>query len=209
MDSNRAPESPMAAVLLRLAYLAEDVRKIDGREAGHWSQVHEQLRELSDQLVAVATTAATQQDMLGELAAVTAREIADNAGPEAWAPVWTGLTDEEYARQLAALRAWVDGYLREVYAPYTNGIILDCWVSHPTAIHELGDLWAEHERIYHHAKPSPTAALTWKGRWLGSTLARLPLVMGEECKAGNCPAQAVTDFRAALDTLGSQAGTTE
>lgn len=206
MDLNRGPDGGLAAALMQIAQQSAEITKLDGREAAHWSQVGECLEGFAAQMASLADASTVQHDLLEELAVVVAREIADNAGPEAWAPVWAELPDEDYARQLAALRAWVDGYLREVYGPYANGVILDCWASHVTAIHELGDLWAEHERIYRHAKPSPAAALTWKDRWLVGTLHRLRLVMGDECRAGKCPAQAVTDFRVALDTLGSQPG---
>lgn len=161
-----------------------------------------------DKLAAHSERLDDLQGRFDELAAALARHLAEDAGPEAWAPAWSGLTDKQYAAQLAALRAWVDGYLRDVYAPYTAGVILDCWASHPAAIHELGDLWAEHERIYHRAKPDPMAALTWKNRWLPGAMTRLPLVMGQACKDGKCPdsavTEAVTDFRATLDTFDEQ-----
>jgi len=104
------------------------------------------------------------------------------------APVWAGLTEEQYAGQLARLRAFVDEHLRIAYAEQVRGVLYDCWPNHREALWELGNLHAEWKRIYNRKRPLLDAALVWHDRWLPGALTRLKDVM-KGCRAGDCSAR--------------------
>lgn len=94
---------------------------------------------------------------------------------------WDTLDKEEYARQLAGLRDWVNGILRIQYPEYTDPEaegteyrLPGCWEQHPAALWELGNLHAEWQRVYD--SPDVAAlghALLFHDRWLPQTLRRL------------------------------------
>jgi len=104
------------------------------------------------------------------------------------APVWASLDREDFQAQLAQVGEWVDHHLRAVYAAYWTGVLHDCWRHHPEALYELGNLWAESNRIYDREHPSLTGALNWHDRWMPGARARLREVMAG-CRIGGCTAQ--------------------
>jgi len=101
------------------------------------------------------------------------------------APVWDGLTREVYDEQLARLAEWVDEHLRVAYRDYLGKTIHDCWPHHLAALWELGNLWAEWNRIYDAGQPSLTGALAWHDRWLPGVKSRLTEIM-EGCREDRC-----------------------
>ena len=101
------------------------------------------------------------------------------------APVWVGLSQEEYDNQLRMLTAFVDQHLRVAYRDYLDKVLHDCWAQHPAALWELGNLWAEWNRIYHRGQPSLTGALTWHDRWLPGVKSRLADIM-QGCRTDRC-----------------------
>ena len=101
------------------------------------------------------------------------------------APVWVGLSQEEYDDQLRTLTAFVDQHLRVAYRDYLDKALPDCWARHPAALWELGNLWAEWNRIYHRGQPSLTGALTWHDRWLPGVKGRLADIM-QDCRKDHC-----------------------
>jgi hypothetical protein len=113
------PESPLAAVLLRLAEITADVRKIDGREADHFITLRSRLRELAEQLALVTAVA----DSLAALTAVIdglEERVGDLEDPGSPAggyssppqPMWWALTGEDRAEAMDRLRAWVEDICR-------------------------------------------------------------------------------------------------
>lgn len=101
------------------------------------------------------------------------------------APVWAGLSQEEYDEQLRMLAAFVDQHLRVAYRDYLDAVLHDCWARHPAALWELGNLWAEWTRIYHREQPSLSGALAWHDRWLPGVKSRLADIM-QGCRDGHC-----------------------
>ena len=101
------------------------------------------------------------------------------------APVWVGLSQEEYDEQLSKLTAFVDQHLRVAYRDYLDKVLHDCWAQHPAALWELGNLWAEWNRIYDRGQPSLTGALTWHDRWLPGVKSRLGDIM-HGCREDRC-----------------------
>ena len=101
------------------------------------------------------------------------------------APVWFGLSREEYDEQLSKLTAFVDQHLRVAYRDYLDKVLHDCWAQHPPALWELGNLWAEWNHIYDRGQPSLTGALTWHDRWLPGVKTRLGDIM-QGCRKDRC-----------------------
>ena len=101
------------------------------------------------------------------------------------APVWVGLSQEEYDEQLSKLAAFVDQHLRVAYRDYLGKVLHDCWTQHPAALWELGNLWAEWNHIYDRGQPSLTGALTWHDRWLPGVKSRLAEIM-QGCREDRC-----------------------
>jgi len=101
------------------------------------------------------------------------------------APVWDGLTQAEYDGQLQRLAEFVDQHLRVAYRDYLDKVLHDCWAQHPAALWELGNLWAEWNRVYDRSQPSLTGALTWHDRWLPGVKARLTEIM-QGCRKERC-----------------------
>jgi len=101
------------------------------------------------------------------------------------APVWVGLSQEEYDGQLRMLTAFVDQHLRVAYRDYLDKVLQDCWAQHPAALWELGNLWAEWNHIYHRGQPSLTGALNWHDRWLPGVKSRLTDIM-QGCRKDRC-----------------------
>ena len=101
------------------------------------------------------------------------------------APIWVGLSQEDYDDQLRLVTAFVDQHLRVAYRDYLDKVLHDCWAQHPAALWELGNLWAEWTRIYHRGQPSLTGALTWHDRWLPGVRSRLADIM-QGCRKDHC-----------------------
>jgi hypothetical protein len=114
----------------------------------------------------------------------TLQELADDgtkAHPSA--PVWFGLDDDAYAKQLANLTQWVERFLI-VHYPHVPW--QPCWAQHPAALWELGNLWAEHRRIYDRKQPALADALVWHDRWLPGAAVRLERIL-RDCRARHSP----------------------
>jgi hypothetical protein len=150
-------------------------------------QVEGLRRELAGLQEAVNGEAGLAQQ-LGSLARLIQAHIEaeDERAASVAAPVWSGLADSEYRDQLARLAVFVDEHLRVAYREYLRTVLYDCWPGHAAALWELGNLWAEWNRIYKdRERPDLAAALTWHDRWLPGVRARLKDTM-QGCRAGGC-----------------------
>lgn len=99
------------------------------------------------------------------------------------APWW--VVDEATGRELlAALREWVDQFLRKHYPGYLARLPR-CWADHREAIWELSTICAEWERIYaDEDNRDLEGALAWHDRWLPDALTRLANTLGKCDEAG-------------------------
>jgi hypothetical protein len=107
---------------------------------------------------------------LEELAQIVADtlEAAAPRGPAA--PSWLGLNRQAFEAQLAELRRWADGVLRQHYAGYE---LRDCWPNHIHAIWELSTLAAAWHQAYGGQRPDLGRALEFYDRWLPGTMRRI------------------------------------
>lgn len=143
---------------------------VNGLAAGAGAHEHP---HLAKELEALA------QIMRGHIEAEEERVTAQTA------PVWASLSPEEFAAQRDRVGEWVNNHLRVVYNAYWRDILRDCWARHPEALYELGNLWAEWNRVYDRGQPSLTGALNWHDRWMPGARARLREVMAS-CRIGGC-----------------------
>jgi hypothetical protein len=108
-------------------------------------------------------------DRLAELAR-TVTQALDTPPRGPAAPCWIGLSPQDHAARLTALRQWADTILRREYGGYQ---LPGCWANHPHAIWELSTLAAEWHRTYSRKQPSLDRALEFHDRWLPGTMRRV------------------------------------
>jgi regulator of replication initiation timing len=100
------------------------------------------------------------------------------------APSWE-VAEDAGREQLAALRHWVEQFLRRWYPGYLARLPV-CWPAHGEALWELATLCAEWERIYaDEDNRDLQGALAWHDRWLPGVLARLAAAL-VKCDETGC-----------------------
>lgn len=115
-----------------------------------------------------------------QVAGITTRRRAANPP----APYWVGLSDAEYAAQLAQLRAWVDGVALTQWPGYLDQLPF-CWPNHPEAVWEFSNLKTEWTRVYADPNNRPLQDALWFfERWLPGALTRLRTAI--KCDRSGC-----------------------
>jgi hypothetical protein len=135
---------PITAIVDQLAAHAEQLTRLDAREAEHHAAASGQLAELTGQAAATART-------VGEHAAALARLTAPSQpGPDADAyhpepaPAWWHLAAADRQEPLARLHAWVE----QVYRPGYGHLAValgPCWPAHDLCLYGLdiaSELWS-------------------------------------------------------------------
>jgi hypothetical protein len=114
---------PIPAVLDQLAALAEQIGRLDTREAGHHAT-------LTAQLAALTTQAKAGDDPGGY-----------QPGP---APAWWTLAPEARQEPIARLRGWVERVYRPGYG-HLAAALAPCWPAHDLCLYGLdivAELWS-------------------------------------------------------------------
>jgi hypothetical protein len=147
---------PTTAIVDQLAAHAEQLTRLDAREAEHHAAASGRLAELTDQ---AAATGRTVDEHAAALARLTAPSQpgpgADRYHPEP-APAWWTLAAAERREPVARLRAWVE----QVYRPGYGHLAVTlgpCWPGHDLCLYGLdilSELWSV---LY--LQPSRTAGL--------------------------------------------------
>lgn len=162
------PGDPIGAALLQITQHAERLALLDDREAKHYQQIAERLREIATSLSEMSTrvdgtagTIADQAAILASLdgldeqvAAIAAQlaELAPGADDEPEgrpyrpipAPQWWKLHGDGRADAIARLRAWVE----QIYLPGYGrlaAMLAPCWDQHPLCLYVLdwlSELWS-------------------------------------------------------------------
>ena len=153
---------PVAALAAQL----EELRGRLLRAEGGVGQVRARLETDSGQVLMLRL----EIKKLGEkIEAAIARRNADE--PEA--PYWLGLSKEEHAARLAAVRAWVERVAFVQYPTYF-GKLPPCWASHAELVLEIDNMMTEWARIYGHPDNRPFQDALWfHERWLPGFLSRV------------------------------------
>jgi hypothetical protein len=152
-----APEpGGVAAALMQIAALTEELRKVDGREADHWVKVRERLRELTSQLAslseglgAAGELAAGAQASVQELTGrVEALEDPEEPAVRGYVPIpatrWFTLQGDERAEAIARIRSWVETVFRPGMGR-PAGRLPECWAEHEFCLYQLdvlSELWS-------------------------------------------------------------------
>jgi hypothetical protein len=182
-----AENDVLAAALIQISSHAERISGLDTREAGHYQEIAERLRELaaevgtlSTQIDGVGGTLAQQAAIItsldgldrqvAELAAQIA-EFADEDGGEQKgtryqpvpAPRWWKLAGPEREAALDRLRAWVD----QIYLPGYGQLaaaLPPCWEQHQLCLYMLdwlSELWS----VLYLSSNRTSGTLAAQGEW--------------------------------------------
>jgi len=135
---------PITAIVDQLAAHAEQLTRLDTREAGHHAALSGQLAELTGQAASIGRIVQEHAAALGQLTAPsqTGRD-ADGYHPEP-APAWWKLTADGRQEPVARLQAWVEQVYRPGYG-HLAASLGPCWPSHDLCLYGLdilAELWS-------------------------------------------------------------------
>ena len=135
---------PITAIVDQLAACAEQLTRLDSREAGHHAAASSQLAELAIQATSTGRIVQEHAAALGQLTAPS-QTGPDTGGyhPEP-APAWWKLTAEGRQEPLTRLRAWVEQVYRPGYGHLAAGLG-PCWPAHDLCLYGLdiaAELWS-------------------------------------------------------------------
>jgi hypothetical protein len=135
---------PIAAILDQLAAHAEQLTRLDTRQADHHAAVSGRLAELTDQTAALGRVV---QEHVAALARRTATGQTD-PDPDGYcpgpAPMWWKLAGADRPEPIARLRAWVEQVYRPGYG-HLAATLGPCWPSHDLCLYGLdiaSELWS-------------------------------------------------------------------
>jgi hypothetical protein len=132
---------PITAIVDQLAAHAEQLTRLDTREADHHAALTRQLADLTGQAAATAHTVEEHAAALARLAAPSRTdEEADGYHPEP-APTWWKLAAADRHELIARLRAWVEQVYRPGYG-HLAATLGPCWNQHDLCLYGL-DILAE------------------------------------------------------------------
>jgi hypothetical protein len=135
---------PFTAILDQLAAHADQLTRLDTRQAGHHATVSGRLADLTDQ------TAALGHVVKEHAAALTRLTATSQTGPDpdgyrpGPAPMWWQLAAAGRSEPIARLRAWVEQVYRPGYGHLAAALGL-CWPSHDLCLYGLdiaSELWS-------------------------------------------------------------------
>ena len=163
---------PVAA----LAAQVEELRGQLARSQGDIGHLRERLEAGSSQTAMLRLDVKQSRDQLAE--AIEKRRLKPPPAP------WWAVSADEGRAMLAALREWVETFLRPHYPDYMIRLPR-CWANHGAAIWELSTLRAEHERIYaDEDNRDLQGALNWHDRYLPGVIGRLEAAI--RCDEAGC-----------------------
>ena len=135
---------PITAIADQLAAQAEQIIRLEARQAEQHAAVSRQLAELSGQAAALGRVVGEHAAALTQLAATS------QAGPDpdgycpGPAPAWWKLAAADRSEPVARLRAWVEQVYRPGYGHLAVGLG-PCWPAHDLCLYGLdiaAELWS-------------------------------------------------------------------
>ena len=135
---------PIKAIVDQLAEHAEQITRLDTRQADHHAAISQQLAELTGQAAAIARVVGEHAAALTQLAAPSQADPDPDAYCPGPAPAWWKLAIAERAEPIARLRAWVDQVYRPGYGHLAAGLS-PCWPAHDLCLYGLdiaAELWS-------------------------------------------------------------------
>ena len=135
---------PITAIVDQLAAHAEQLTRLDTREADHHAAASSRLAELADQAATIGRVVQEHAAALGHLTAPSQTDRdADGYQPDP-VPAWWKLTDDDRQEPVTRLRAWVEQVYRPGYGHLAAGLG-PCWPSHDLCLYGLdilSELWS-------------------------------------------------------------------
>ena len=135
---------PITAIVDQLAAHAEQLTRLDTREADHHTTASSRLAELTSQAASIGQVVQEHAAALGHLTAPTQTgRDADGYQPDP-APAWWKLADGDRQEPVTRLRAWVEQVYRPGYGHLAAGLG-PCWPSHDLCLYGLdilAELWS-------------------------------------------------------------------
>ena len=135
---------PMTAIVDQLAAHAEQLTRLDTREAGHHAAASSRLADLAGQAASIGRVVQEHAAALGHLTAPSQTgRGADGYHPDP-VPAWWKLTADDRQEPVTRLRAWVEQVYRPGYGHLAAGLG-PCWASHDLCLYGLdilSELWS-------------------------------------------------------------------
>ena len=135
---------PITAIVDQLAEHAEQITRLDTRQADHHAAVSKQLAELTGQAAALGRVVAEHAAALTQLAAATPADPDTDGYCPGPAPAWWNLAAADRSEPVARLRAWVEQVYRPGYGHLAAGLG-PCWPAHDLCLYGLdiaAELWS-------------------------------------------------------------------
>ena len=137
-------DDQITAALDQLAAQAEQITRLEGRQAEHQAAVSRQLAELSGQAAALGRVAGEHAAALTQLAAASPAGPGPGGYCPGPAPAWRKLAAADRSEPVARLRAWVEQVYRPGYGHLAAGLG-PCWPAHDLCLYGLdiaAELWS-------------------------------------------------------------------
>jgi hypothetical protein len=135
---------PTTAIVDQLAAHAEQLTRLDAREAKHHATASGRLAELTGQAAAIGRTVDEHAAALAQLTAPSQPGSDADAYHPQPAPTWWQLAAAERQAPLARLHAWVEQVYRPGYG-HLAATLGPCWNSHDLCLYGLdilSELWS-------------------------------------------------------------------
>ena len=135
---------PITAIVDQLAAHAEQITRLDTREADHHAAASSRLAELTGQTASIGRLVQEHAAALGQLTAPSQTGRDTDGYHPAPAPAWWKLTAEARQEPITRLRAWVEQVYRPGYGHLAAGLG-PCWPSHDLCLYGLdilAELWS-------------------------------------------------------------------
>jgi hypothetical protein len=135
---------PVTAIVDQLAAHAEQLTRLDTREAENHAAVSGRLAELTDQAAALGRAVGEHAAAVAQLTATTPADRDAGGYHPGPAPAWWKLPAAERQEPIARLQAWVEQVYRPGYG-YLAASLGPCWPSHDLCLYALdilAELWS-------------------------------------------------------------------
>ena len=128
----------------QLAACAEQLTRLDTREAGHHTAISGRLAELTDHAASIGRTLHDHTAALAHLTAASQAAAESDSYCPGSAPAWWKLAADGRQEPVARLRAWVEQVYRPGYG-HLAAALGPCWDQHDLCLYGLdiaAELWS-------------------------------------------------------------------